>query len=115
MKYILYLFFTFSMLSCKSSLYKIYEKGLRNKEEYVFVDKEEIKKIISLEKEIYYIKEDINYYYFKIYNSSFPVKFILKFKAEKDDIIIDNINIDKRIKILFEKDNKLRVISQIQL
>ena len=36
MRHILYYILVFSLLSCKSNLYKIYERGINNKDEYVF-------------------------------------------------------------------------------
>ena len=108
MRYILYYILVFSLLSCKSNLYKIYERGINNKDEYVLVNKMEVEKYISSEKQIFYIKSDIDFHYFKVYNTSFPTKFVLKFK----DIIVDKINIEKRIKVVFEENNNLRIINR---
>ena len=105
MRYILYCILVFSLLSCKSNLYKIYERGINNKDEYVLVNKMEVEKYISSEKQIFYIKSDVDFHYFKIYNTSFPTKFVLMFKVKKDDIIVDKINVEKRIKIVSDNNN----------
>lgn len=112
MRHILYYILVFSLPSCKSNLYKIYERGINNKDEYVLVNKMEVEKYISSEKQIFYIKSDIDFHYFKVYNTSFPTKFVLKFKVKKDDIIVDKINVEKRIKVVFEENNNLRIINR---
>ena len=112
MRYILYYILVFSLLSCKSNLYKIYKRGINNEDEYVLVNKMEVEKYISSEKQIFYIKSDIDFHYFKVYNTSFPTKFVLMFKVKKDDIIVDKINVEKRIKVVFEKNNNLRIINR---
>ena len=112
MRHILYYILVFSLLSCKSNLYKIYERGINNKDEYVLVNKMEVEKYISSEKQIFYINSDIDFHYFKVYNTSFPTKFVLKFKVKKDDIIVDKINVEKRIKVVFEENDNLRIINR---
>ena len=112
MRHILYYILVFSLLSCKSNLYKIHERGINNKDEYVLVNKMEVEKYFSSEKQIFYIKSDIDFHYFKVYNTSFPTKFVLKFKVKNDDIIVDKINIEKRIKVIFEENNNLRIINR---
>ena len=76
------------------------------------IDGYKVEKYISSEKQIVYIKSDIDFHYFKVYNTSFPTKFVLKFKVKKDDIIVDKINIEKRIKVIFEENNNLRIINR---
>ena len=112
MRHILYYILVFSLPSCKSNLYKIHERGINNKDEYVLVNKMEVEKYFSSEKQIFYIKSDIDFHYFKVYNTSFPTKFVLKFKVKKDDIIVDKINVEKRIKVVFEENNNLRIINR---
>jgi len=88
MKTIFYLALMFSSVSCKSKLYDIYERQLQTKEEYILVNKAEIKNAISERNDLYYMGSDSNFHYFKTYNTSFPAKFCLKFKIDKKELNI---------------------------
>lgn len=62
----------FLLVSCKTKLYRIYERTINNDEEYILVEKQEIKEAILPRNSLYYVMCDKEYHYFKIYNSYHP-------------------------------------------
>lgn len=86
MKNAIYIIILLAVFSCKSKLYQIYEKQIDTKEEYILVNKFEVKNAMTYRNNLYYLGSDERFHYFKVYNTSFPAKFCLKFKINFKDL-----------------------------
>jgi len=89
MRNVIYIILLLSVFSCKTKLYEIYEKQIETKEEYILVNKFEIKNAMSQRNNLYYLGNDEHFHYFKVYNTSFPAKFCLKFKINFKDLVLN--------------------------